>query len=146
MKLAKEVTKLVTEARDEIKDGYYLAVKKFDLSPGGGWSIGIKDKSILKYEKMRLMSWDVETNSWKNRKPPIQGIETFNPAVYGGGNMMVYAFNTNTKPISKKEADAMIAALEIDVDALLKEAGVTLVNGMLKKEDIVKLVKKIQKR
>lgn len=129
---------------DKVETGYYEVQEDFKIDYGGAWSIRLKKGEILKYTlDKKLASWDVATQNWKNRKPPISGVENMDFNGYGWAadqRDVINNFNRKTKKLTKLQADKLIEKQSFDVDELLKAAGVKVVDGKVAKSDVPKII------
>jgi hypothetical protein len=87
--------------------GYFLVTKSFELTPGGGWSVGFKKGWLLKYDSTKkLYVFNQKTNELISHTPPISGTENFDISRYGRNperREMLDAFTGSTKQITPKE-------------------------------------------
>jgi hypothetical protein len=124
-----ESCKVIAIERRDPNPGYYLVIKDFKLTPGGGWQIRFETNQVVKYDSDNMMwRWDPLGKRWKSIRPPIEGEEkmTFQ---YGYGEMEDQ-WKRFTKPISPADAkkrilDASATALisVSEFDAFVKRAG-----------------------
>ncbi len=128
--------------------GYYLVKEDVKVDFGGAWSITFRAGQILNYTSdKKMLKWDIETSKWKNIVPPIQGETNLDLDQYGRlyeRQEILNKFYKNVKILTKKKAEELASQQTVDVDDLLKKAGIKVVDGRVLKSDIPKIIKIIK--
>jgi len=122
MKLAEKILN-IGEAVSNIPDGFY-EVKKFFRVGFGAWSMTFRPGQILSYKKRKLEQWDALSKTFKTRKPPIQGRETFDLTAYDDNyeqKIQIKKFLDNVESLKEKEFNKRIMASLPEITGTVKD-------------------------
>jgi hypothetical protein len=90
--------------------GFWLVIKDFQISPGGGWRMIFHKGDVLEYKTDKtLLRWRAGQDDFRTIAPPIQGETKTDLELWRyESNQMVAAFMDGTRPLRPSDAQKRV--------------------------------------
>ncbi len=126
--------------------GYFEVKNSFDITPGGGWTVGFKKGMIIQVAQSKvdrslqtILVWNALAQDWTPKVPPISGYRDnggmFPIDAFSGSQTWTAKFAQNTTPLSKSQAEAKAKSAAAETVLSAREA-VKMLSGLAPNQQV----------